>query len=245
MSVAKVFKSFIKFFFSVLKSFTDKRIFLKKLCVEIINIGLNSTLIVGLTGFFAGGVVCLQLYSGLAKFGATSQIPSVLISTMLKELGPVLCGLMFCARVCSSVASEIATMKMNENLKTLTSLNINPVSYIIKTKLIATFFTAPILHLVSVIFGVFGGVLICVGEFNMSQISFLNSLYDAFLKRDLLIGIFKILTFSICCMFIASYKGLNSQESSTGVSEATTLTVVYGSIMVLALNYFLSYVFLI
>lgn len=245
MPILSFLKSVVKFFLYLLKSFFDKHIFIKKIGYEIINIGLNSSLIVALTGFFAGGVVCLQLYSGLSKFQATSQIPAILISTMLKELGPVLCGLMFCARVCSSAASEIATMKINENIKSLFSLNINPFSYIVKTKLIATFVTSPVLHLISVTMGVFGGALVCIQEFDMSRVGFINALYDNLLTRDLLIGLIKIIIFSISCITIASYKGMESEESSIGVSDATTLTVVYGSISILAINYFLSFIFLV
>ena len=126
---------------------------------QIIRVGWASLPVVGLTAFFTGGALALQIYSGGTRLNAESAVPSIVAIGFLRELGPVLCGLMV-AGISASIAAEIATMKVTEQIDALTTLGTDPIKYLASPRIIVTTIFLPMLTTIGNIIGIFGGFLI-------------------------------------------------------------------------------------
>ena len=158
---------------------------------SLIQIGWLSLPVVGITSFFTGGALALQIYAGGARFNAEEVVPSIVAIGMVRELGPVLGGLMVAARVASSIAAEIGTMKVTEQIDALTTLSTDPIKYLVVPRLVAAFLTVPLLVAVGDSIGILGGYIVGVTrlEFN-NTIYLINSInYLEFL--DILSGLVK------------------------------------------------------
>src|SRR6187549_2594829 len=128
---------------------------------QILEIGYYSLPVVGLTAVFTGMVLALQSFTGFSRFSAESAIPNVVVLSMTRELGPVLAGLMVAGRIGAAMAAEIGTMRVTEQIDALVTLSTNPISYLVKPRLVAGVSMLPLLVLVTDIIGVFGGYLVC------------------------------------------------------------------------------------
>src|SRR5437016_10755447 len=127
---------------------------------QMIRIGFFSLPVVGLTAFFTGGVLALQIYNGASRYGAETFVPVVVLVGITRELGPVIAGLMVAGRVAAAIAAEIGTMRVTEQIDALTTLSTNPMRYLVVPRLIAAVVTMPVLVLVAYAIGVFGGYVI-------------------------------------------------------------------------------------
>ena len=134
--------------------------YFREIVTNIFNIGYLSIPVVGLTAAFTGAALALQIYSGGSRFNATEVVPQIVAIGMVRELGPVLVGLMISARVTSSIAAELATMKVTEQIDALVTLSTNPMKYLVMPRVLAGILTGPILVLVADSLGVFGGFLV-------------------------------------------------------------------------------------
>ena len=138
----------------------------------LMQIGYFSLPVVGLTTIFTGGALALQIYAGGARFSAEAVVPQIVAIGMVRELGPVLVGLMIAARVTSSIAAEIATMKVTEQIDALTTLSTNPMKYLTLPRVLAATLVMPVLVGVGDVIGIMGGYLVGVERlgFNLSLI---------------------------------------------------------------------------
>src|SRR5438445_12618747 len=127
---------------------------------QMVRIGYFSLPVVGLTAFFTGGVLALQIYLGGNRFGAEAIVPQVTVLAVTRELGPVIAGLMIAGRVAAAIAAEIGTMKVTEQSDALTTLSTNPVKYLVTPRLIAGMVSMPILVAIADAIGVFGGYVV-------------------------------------------------------------------------------------
>src|SRR6476659_215906 len=142
---------------SALAALVSPPIYTRLILSQIMRIGYFSLPVVGLTAFFTGGVLALQIYLGGNRFGAEAIVPQVVVLGITRELGPVIAGLMIAGRVAAAIAAEIGTMKVTEQIDALTTLATNPIKYLVVPRLIAAVICMPILVAIADSIGVFGG----------------------------------------------------------------------------------------
>ena len=227
---------------SILHVFTPPY-FGKNILNQMINIGFYSLPVVGLTALFTGMVLALQSYTGFTRFNAESAIAGVVVLSMTRELAPVLAGLMVAGRVGASIAAEIGTMRVTEQIDALSTLSVNPFKYLIAPRILAGTLMLPILVFVGDIIGVFGGYMVAVYSLGFSPASYLTQTWDVIENMDVISGLVKASVFGLIVSLMGCYHGYNSGRGAQGVGAATTNAVVSASILILVLNYVLTQVF--
>lgn len=210
---------------------------------QMIDIGYYSLPVVGLTAIFSGMVLALQSYTGFARFNAESAIANVVVLSLTRELGPVLAGLMVAGRIGASMAAEIGTMRVTEQIDALTTLSTNPYKYLIAPRLIAGLLMLPLLVLVADIIGVFGGYIVGVYKLGFNPNVYLSNTIDFLEPLDVISGLVKAAVFGFIIALMGCYHGFNSKGGAQGVGSATTNAVVSASILILVFNYMITELF--
>ena len=217
--------------------------YLREFGLALIQIGWLSLPVVGLTALFTGGALALQIYSGGARFSAEAVVPSIVAIGMVRELGPVLGGLMVAARVASSIAAEIGTMKVTEQIDALVTLSTHPLKYLAVPRVLAATLAMPVLVAVGDSIGIAGGWLVGVNRLGFNSAGYLKNTVDFLEGWDIGSGLFKGAAFGFIVATLGCYHGMNSQRGAQGVGRATKSAVVAASILILAANYLLTEVF--
>lgn len=210
---------------------------------QMISIGYYSLPVVGLTAIFTGMVLALQSYSGFSRFSAEGAVATVVVLSMTRELGPVLAGLMVAGRIGSSMAAEIGTMKVTEQIDALTTLSTNPYKYLVAPRLIAGLTMMPLLVLVADIIGVFGGFLIGVHKLGFNPASYLTNTIEYLEIKDVVTGLVKAGCFGFIISLMGCYHGYNSRGGAQGVGTATINAVVSALILILLVDYMITELF--
>ena len=207
---------------------------------QLLRIGYFSLPVVGMTALFTGGALALQIYAGGSRFNAESVVPSIVAIGMTRELGPVLGGLMVAGRVSASVAAEIATMRVTEQIDALTTLSTNPFKYLVAPRLLAATLAMPVLAFIGDIIGVMGGFLVGVGRLNFNEGAYLHNTAQYLTAGDVTSGLIKAAVFGFIIALMGCFHGYSSDRGAQGVGRATTNAVVSASILILAANYVLT-----
>ncbi len=215
----------------------------KELFAALVQIGWLSLPVVGLTAFFTGGALALQIYAGGARFNAESVVPSIVAIGMARELGPVLGGLMVAARVSSSIAAEIGTMKVTEQIDALVTLSTNPMKYLTLPRVLAATLAVPILVAVGDAIGIMGGYIVGTERLGFNAAAYLKNTVDFLTLADITSGMVKGAVFGFIVALMGCYFGMNSGRGAQGVGRATKSAVVTSSVMILAANYILTEAF--
>ncbi len=210
---------------------------------QIINIGYYSLPVVGLTALFTGMVLALQSYTGFSRFNAESAVATVVVLSITRELAPVLAGLMVAGRIGASIAAEIATMRVTEQIDALVTLSTNPFKYLIAPRIIAGVLMLPALVFVGDIIGVFGGYLVSVYSLDFRPENYIHKTWEFLEYDDVMSGLIKASVFGFIVTLMGCYSGFNSGRGAQGVGAATTNAVVSSSILILIFNYVLTQVF--
>ncbi|WP_185803266.1 MlaE family ABC transporter permease [Pontivivens nitratireducens] len=210
---------------------------------QLLRIGWFSLPVVGLTTLFTGGALALQIFAGGARFNAESVVPSIVAIGMVRELGPVLGGLMVAGRVSASIAAEIGTMRVTEQIDALSTLSTNPMKYLVVPRLIAAVIALPLLVLIGDIIGVMGGFMVGVGRLDFNAATYINTTADFLTTADVVSGLVKAAVFGFILALMGCYQGYHSQRGAQGVGRATTNAVVSASVLIFAANYILTEVF--
>lgn len=209
----------------------------------LLQIGWFSLPVVGLTAVFTGGALALQIYSGGARFNAEAVVPSIVAIGMVRELGPVLGGLMVAARVASSIAAEIGTMKVTEQIDALVTLSTDPIKYLAVPRVLAATVAVPVLVAVGDAIGIAGGWLVGVNRLGFNSTVYLQNTVDFLESWDVVSGLWKGAAFGFIVALMGCYHGMNSGRGAQGVGAATKAAVVGASVLILATNYLLTEVF--
>ncbi len=204
---------------------------------QLVDIGYYSLPVVGLTTLFTGMVLALQSYTGFARFNAEGAVATVVILSITRELAPVLAGLMVAGRIGASMAAEIGTMRVTEQIDALSTLSTSPVKYLIVPRLIAGLTMLPLLVLVGDMIGVFGGFLIGVYKLGFNASSYISSSWEFLEPDDVISGLVKAAVFGFLIALMGCYHGYHSRGGAQGVGAATTNAVVSASILILIFNY--------
>jgi len=207
---------------------------------QMLRIGYFSLPVVGLTAFFTGGALALQIYVGSDRFGAEAFVPNIVVLGITRELGPVIAGLMVAGRVAAAIAAEIGTMRVTEQIDALTTLSTNPVKYLVVPRLVAAVVTLPALVLVADAIGVFGGYVISTQSLGFNGAIYIKNTVDFMTNQDVTSGVIKVAVFGFIIALMGCYNGFHSRGGARGVGNATTNAVVTSSILILASNYFLT-----
>lgn len=207
---------------------------------QLIDIGYYSLPVVGMTALFTGMVLALQSYTGFSRFSAEGAISTVVVLSVTRELGPVLAGLMVAGRIGASMAAEIGTMRVTEQVDALVTLSTNPFKYLVAPRLLAGLIMLPCLVLVADIIGVFGGFLVSVYKLNFNAGNYINKTFQYLEMMDVVSGLIKAAVFGLCISLMGCYHGYNSKGGAQGVGMATTNSVVSASVLILTLNYILT-----
>ena len=215
----------------------------RELWHQIIAIGWLSLPVVGLTALFTGGALALQIFSGGARFQAEFAVPSIVAIGMVRELGPVLGGLMVAARVASSIAAELGTMKVTEQIDALVTLSTNPLKYLVVPRLLAAVLTMPLLVAVGDSIGIMGGWLVGTQRLGFNSGTYLANTWQYLEAWDIGSGMVKGAAFGAIVALMGCYHGMNSERGAQGVGRATKAAVVAASVLILAANYLLTEVF--
>jgi len=207
------------------------------LSTQLYRVGVLSLAIILLSALFIGMVVALQGYNTLQKFGAEQELGQLIALSVVRELGPVVSALLFAGRACSALTAEIGLMRATEQLSSMEMMAVDPLWRVVAPRLWAGFIALPILTILFNVTAIFGGHLVGVNWLGVDGGSFWTNMQSAVsFQHDILNGIIKSLVFGFITTWIAVYQGFYSKPNSVGISQATTKTVVYSSLLVLALD---------
>ncbi|MEM6659519.1 MAG: ABC transporter permease [Pseudomonadota bacterium] len=215
----------------------------REFALALLNIGWLSLPVVGLTAIFTGGALALQIYAGGARFNAEAVVPQIVAIGMVRELGPVLVGLMIAARVTSSIAAEIATMKVTEQIDALVTLSTHPMKYLTAPRVLAALITVPILVGIGDIIGIAGGYAVATQNLGFNPAAYLQNTVNFLELRDIVSSLVKGAAFGLIAAIMGCYYGINSGRGAQGVGRATKGSVEAAAVLILAANFVLTGVF--
>ena len=201
--------------------------------------GNKSMIVILLTGAFTGMVLALQLYYILRKFGSEALLGPGIALSLIRELGPVLSALMVTGRAGSALTAEIGMMRISEQIDALTAMALNPIRYLIVPNIAAALIVFPLITAVFDVIGIYGGYLVGVKLLGISGGTYFSLMEDYVEMKDILVGLYKSISFGLIVSWISCYKGFNSGFGAAGVSKATTEAVVLSSILILVWDYML------
>ena len=212
-------------------------------------IGVQSLGIVVLTGLFTGMVLALQSSVQMAQFGATQYIGQLVSASMIRELGPVLAGLMVAGRVGSGIAAQLGSMKVTEQIDALNTLGTDPIKKLVTPRLIAALIMMPMLTIVADLVGILGGNLIAELYVQLPSSFYWQSVWKqiaqggfmfGYVPNDFVMGLSKPLVFGAIIAITGCHFGLSTTGGTEGVGVATTRTVVTASVLILVSDYFIT-----
>ena len=234
--------------------FTFARPFYASDLVQQMNaLGVQSLGIVLLTGFFTGMVLALQSSVQLATFGATQYIGRLVAGSIIRELGPVLAGLMVAGRVGSGIAAQIGSMRVTEQIDALNTLGTDPIKKLVTPRVLAGIIMLPVLTVINDLVGILGGNLIARLYVGLPTSFYWQTVWEqlrgngftfGFIPNDFIQGLVKPIVFGGIIATTACYYGLATTGGTEGVGVATTRTVVASSISILVVDYFLTQILL-
>ncbi len=208
---------------------------------QMYRVGVMSLLIIVVSGLFIGLVLGLQGYSILVDFGSESALGTMVALVLVRELGPVVTALLFAGRAGSALTAEIGLMKATEQLASMEMIGVDPLRRVIAPRLWAGIISMPLLALIFSSVGILGGKFVGVDWLGVYDGSFWGNMQNnvQFLD-DIVNGVIKSIAFGVVCTWIAVYQGYACIPTSEGISTATTRTVVYSSLCILALDFVLT-----
>lgn len=217
--------------------------YLREFGHALLTIGYFSLPVVGLTTIFTGGALALQIFAGGARFSAEAVVPQIVAIGMVRELGPVLVGLMIAARVTSSIAAEIATMKVTEQIDALVTLSTHPMKYLTLPRVLAATLVMPLLVAIGDTIGIMGGYFVGTGRLGFNAATYMSNTIDFLEWLDILSSLVKGAVFGFIAALMGCFYGMTSGRGAQGVGRATKQAVVAASILILAANFLLTELF--
>jgi phospholipid/cholesterol/gamma-HCH transport system permease protein len=203
-------------------------------------IGIGSLTVVLLTGFFTGAVLALQTGITLDQFGARPFVGRLISASMVKELGPVLTGLMLAGRIGSGIAAELGSMVVTDQINALRALGTDPVRKLVVPRVLAGFFMAPVLTVIANTVGIIGGWLIAVFQLRVASSVYWTSIVEGLYLQDAWMGLIKPFFLGYAIVTIGCHVGLRARGGTQGVGRATTNAVVASSVAVIAVDFFVT-----
>jgi phospholipid/cholesterol/gamma-HCH transport system permease protein len=207
-------------------------------------IGVGSLMIAGMTGFFAGAVMALQMSKALATYGQVSKTGTLVSLTLVREFGPVLTGIMVAGRNASGIASELGSMAVTEQIDAMRALGTDPVQKLVTPRLIATCTMLPVLTVIADFVGMCGGFVVAKLFLGLPAKLYWTSVWQALVwPTDVIQGLLKPLVFAVAIAMAGCYFGLSTRGGTQGVGRSTTQAVVAAMILIFVLDLMLTKIF--
>ena len=222
---------------AALRDFFTPPVYWADIFTQMDSIGVGSIPIIILTGFFTGCVLALQSVTALQQFGAVSKTGSLVSLSMVKELGPVLTGLMVSGRNAAGMASEIGSMKVTEQLDAMRALGTDPVRKLVTPRLVATVFMLFFLTVIADAFGMGGGALVATQLLGLNATSYLHSSYQTLVYGDVVEGLTKPLFSGFIIATVGCFFGMRTTGGTQGVGRSTTQAVVVSSVAIIVVDF--------
>jgi phospholipid/cholesterol/gamma-HCH transport system permease protein len=210
---------------------------------QMVFIGLRSVIIVFFVDIFTGIVLAMQTAYLLEKMGAILYVASLVAISLCRELSPVLTGLVVAGRAGSSIAAELGTMKVSEQIEALDTMAINPTRFLAVPRFIALFFMLPSLTILGDLSGILGGFIVGVGSLHINPDLYMQTTFKYLALKDIYTGFLKSFVFAIIIALISCYEGLNTRGGAEGVGRATTRTVVISFILIILADCIITAIF--
>jgi phospholipid/cholesterol/gamma-HCH transport system permease protein len=208
---------------------------------EIYFSGVLSLVIILVSGLFVGMVLALQGYEVLQRYGADESLGILVALSLVRELGPVVAGLLFASRAGSAITAEIGLMKTTEQLSAMEMMAVDPLARVVAPRFWGGVLSMPLLTALFSTLGVYGAYLVGVKLIGIDAGAFWGNMQAAVdFRRDIVNGIIKSVVFGVAVSLIAVFEGYDARPTAEGVSSATTRTVVVSSLMILALDFVLT-----
>lgn len=214
----------------------------KSIIQQMSGIGVESVPMVSLMAIFTGMVMGLQAGHELLKFQAQEFLGVGVAATLVRELGPVLTGLIVAGRAGAAMTAEIGTMQVSEEVDALRSMAIDPVKYLVMPRFLAAIIVMPLLTILTDVIGIAGGFLIGRAQLGVRLNDYVGHMVDFVTLKDVANGIVKSVIFGGIIAIIACYQGLKTEGGARGVGNATTLSVVDSFILILIADYFITHI---
>jgi phospholipid/cholesterol/gamma-HCH transport system permease protein len=211
---------------------------------QIFNCGALSLVIIMLSGLFVGMVLGLQGFQLLQRFGSEEALGTAAAIGLLRELSPVITGLLFAGRAGTALASEIGLMRATDQLSAMEMMAVDPIRYVVVPRFLGGVIAMPLLSAIFSVIGLYGAQLVGVQLMGVDSGSFWSQMQAAVELRDINEGLVKSAIFGVACSLIAVYQGYYAEPTAEGVGLATTRTVVTSAVVVLFLDYLLTSAFL-
>lgn len=223
-----------------IRSIFSKPFYARDVVEQFEQIGIGSLTVVLLTGFFTGAVLALQTGLTLDQFGARPFVGRLVSASMVKELGPVLTGLMLAGRVGSGIAAELGSMVVTDQINALRALGTDPIRKLVVPRVLAGFFMAPVLTIIANTVGIIGGWLIAVLQLRVASSLYWSSVVEGLYIEDAWMGLIKPFVLGYVIVTIGCHVGLRTRGGTQGVGRATTNAVVAASVGVIAADFFVT-----
>lgn len=233
----------VRFIIVSVASIFSLKFYFKNFYKQFIEIAFFSIPVVGLTAVFTGMVLVLQSYTGFSRFSAEGAVANVVVLSISRELGPVLTALMVAGRIASSMAAEVGTMRVSEQIDALYTMGVNSIRYLITPRILAGILALPLLVLMSDILGVMGGFVIAIAKLHFSPTVYLRNSWAFVTFWDVTSGLIKGAVFGILITTMGCFFGYYSSNGAKGVGKATTNAVVTSSILIFVFDYLLTLIF--
>jgi len=203
-------------------------------------IGVGSLPIVVLTGFFTGGVLALQTANTLERFGSITLIGQLVSTSMVRELGPVLTGLMAAGRNSAGMASELGSMVVTEQIDAMRALGTDPMKKLVTPRVTATVFMLFFLSIISDLVGLTGGLMVAKLLLSLDARQYWANAWQVLVFQDVFMGLLKPVVFGFIIATVGCFYGMTARGGTQGVGRATTQAVVAASVLILAVDLLLT-----
>jgi phospholipid/cholesterol/gamma-HCH transport system permease protein len=203
-------------------------------------IGFGSLPIIVLTGLSIGAELALNSANTLQRFGSLSLIGQLVSVGMVRELGPIITGLMVAGRNASGMASELGSMVVTEQIDAMRALGTDPMKKLVTPRVVSTTFMLFFLTIISDLLGLFGGAVVSVLLFGLDWHQYWNTAYQALVFQDVVMGLMKPLFFGFIIATVGCYYGMTARGGTQGVGRATTQAVVASSVLILLVDLFIT-----
>jgi phospholipid/cholesterol/gamma-HCH transport system permease protein len=225
---------------AAIKGVFSRPFYFRDVVEQFEQIGIGSLTVVVLTGFFTGAVLALQTGITLDQFGARPFIGRLVSASMIKELGPVLTGLMLAGRVGSGIAAELGSMVVTDQINALRALGTDPIRKLVVPRILAGFFMAPVLTIIANTVGILGGWIIAVFQLRVASSLYWSETIEGLTLDDAWMGLIKPFCLGYVIVTIGCHVGLRTKGGTQGVGRATTAAVVASSVAVIAVDFFVT-----
>ncbi len=229
-----------RIFLKVMWDFFTLRWEYKEFWRNLIRVGVESWLVVLITGTFAGMVLVVQTGHEFQKVGASGYIGGVVALALARELAPVLTAMVIAGRIGSAFTAEIGSMKITEQVDALRVMAVDPESYLAVPRTLALMFMLPILTFYSFTAGLIGGAFVAVKSLGLELVTYTESIKRLLMQKDIILSLVKGAVFGILIGVVSSYNGLETEGGAMGVGKRTTVSVVAAIISILVANYLLT-----